>query len=54
MLRKYDYVAITNTPFTLVVSLPEYGHNGSYYVHGSEEVHLSVLRGNNNVFYICN
>ncbi|XP_011260167.1 voltage-dependent calcium channel subunit alpha-2/delta-3 isoform X2 [Camponotus floridanus] len=39
--RKYDYMGITDTPFTVVVSLPEYEHTGSYRVHDIEEIHRS-------------
>ncbi|XP_066590099.1 voltage-dependent calcium channel subunit alpha-2/delta-3 isoform X2 [Prorops nasuta] len=45
--RKYDFMGITNTPFTLVVSLPEYDHTGSYRVHATEEIHRSHV---NNYF----
>lgn len=42
--RKYDYTGIENTPFTVVVSLPEHGH-GSYRVHATEEIHRSQIEG---------
>ncbi|XP_015587813.1 voltage-dependent calcium channel subunit alpha-2/delta-3 isoform X2 [Cephus cinctus] len=45
--RKYDYMGIENTPFTVVVSLPEYDHAGSYRVHASEEIHRSYVSGGN-------
>ncbi|XP_012150257.1 voltage-dependent calcium channel subunit straightjacket isoform X2 [Megachile rotundata] len=43
--RKYDYTGIPNTPFTVVVSLPE--HNGSYRVHATEEIHRVHVTGKN-------
>ncbi|KAK0182558.1 hypothetical protein PV327_000684, partial [Microctonus hyperodae] len=45
--RKYDYTGIDNTPFTVVVSLPEHGH-GSYRVHATEEIHRSHVNATPN------
>ncbi|XP_011643391.1 voltage-dependent calcium channel subunit alpha-2/delta-3 isoform X2 [Pogonomyrmex barbatus] len=42
--RKYDYTGIMNTPFTVVVSLPEYNNAGSYRVHATEEIHRSHVK----------
>ncbi|XP_028044532.1 voltage-dependent calcium channel subunit alpha-2/delta-3 isoform X2 [Monomorium pharaonis] len=39
--RKYDYTGIMDTPFTVVVSLPEHDHTGNYRVHATEEIHRS-------------
>ncbi|CAL1679526.1 unnamed protein product [Lasius platythorax] len=39
--RKYDYMGIADTPFTVVVSLPEHEHTGSYRVNAIEEIHRS-------------
>ncbi|XP_044586279.1 voltage-dependent calcium channel subunit alpha-2/delta-3 isoform X2 [Cotesia glomerata] len=50
--RKYDYTAIDNTPFTLVVSLPEHGH-GSYRVHATEEIHRAHVNGQNATDYFA-
>lgn len=38
-------MGIANTPFTVVVSLPEHEHTGSYRVHGIEEIHRSHAIG---------
>ncbi|XP_071635813.1 voltage-dependent calcium channel subunit straightjacket isoform X2 [Temnothorax longispinosus] len=38
--RKYDYMGITDTPFTVVVSLPEHDSE-NYRVHAIEEIHRS-------------
>ncbi|KAK2575606.1 hypothetical protein KPH14_011311 [Odynerus spinipes] len=43
--RKYDYTGISKTPFTVVVSLPQHDHSGSYRVHATEEIHRSHVRG---------
>ncbi|KAG7203219.1 hypothetical protein KM043_010323 [Ampulex compressa] len=43
--RKYDYTGIPKTPFTVVVSLPEHDHAGSYRVHATEEIHRSHVSG---------
>ncbi|XP_017890137.1 voltage-dependent calcium channel subunit alpha-2/delta-3 isoform X2 [Ceratina calcarata] len=43
--RKYDYTGIPNTPFTVVVSLPEHDHTGSYRVHATEDIHRSNVSG---------
>lgn len=43
--RKYDYTGIPNTPFTVVVSLPEHEHIGNYRVHATEEIHRSHVSG---------
>ncbi|XP_043273923.1 voltage-dependent calcium channel subunit alpha-2/delta-3 isoform X3 [Venturia canescens] len=45
MKRKYDYRGIESTPFTVVVSLPEHGHAGSYRVKAEEEIHRSTVEG---------
>ncbi|XP_076657364.1 voltage-dependent calcium channel subunit straightjacket isoform X1 [Halictus rubicundus] len=45
--RKYDYTGIPNTPFTVVVSLPEHDHAGSYRVHATEEIHRMHVSGKN-------
>ncbi|XP_060826223.1 voltage-dependent calcium channel subunit alpha-2/delta-3 isoform X1 [Bombus pascuorum] len=45
--RKYDYTGIPNTPFTVVVSLPEHEHIGNYRVHATEEIHRSHVSGKN-------
>ncbi|XP_029036420.2 voltage-dependent calcium channel subunit alpha-2/delta-3 isoform X2 [Osmia bicornis bicornis] len=45
--RKYDYTGIPNTPFTVVVSLPEHNHTGSYRVHATEEIHRAHVSGKN-------
>ncbi|XP_034938362.1 voltage-dependent calcium channel subunit alpha-2/delta-3 isoform X2 [Chelonus insularis] len=50
--RKYDYTGIENTPFTVVVSLPEHGH-GSYRVHATEEIHRSHVNGKNATDYFA-
>ncbi|XP_072766737.1 voltage-dependent calcium channel subunit straightjacket isoform X2 [Anoplolepis gracilipes] len=51
MKRKYDYMGITDTPFTVVVSLPVHEHTGSYRMHAVEEIHRSHAKdyfaGNN-------
>ncbi|XP_011876387.1 PREDICTED: voltage-dependent calcium channel subunit alpha-2/delta-3 isoform X2 [Vollenhovia emeryi] len=39
--RKYDYIGIWDTPFTVVVSLPDHDHSGNYRVHAIEEIHRS-------------
>ncbi|XP_067204326.1 voltage-dependent calcium channel subunit alpha-2/delta-3 isoform X2 [Linepithema humile] len=39
--RKYDYTGIMDTPFTIVVSLPEHDHIGNYHVRATEEIHRS-------------
>ncbi|XP_012275894.1 voltage-dependent calcium channel subunit alpha-2/delta-3 isoform X2 [Orussus abietinus] len=39
--RKYDYTGIDKTPFTVVVSLPDHGHGGSYRVLAAEEIRRS-------------
>lgn len=43
--RKYDYTGIPKTPFTIVVSLPEHDHSGSYRVLATEEIHRSHVSG---------
>jgi len=43
--RKYDYTGIKDTPFTVVVSLPEHDHTGNYRVHATEEIHRSHVKG---------
>ncbi|CAK9822577.1 Voltage-dependent calcium channel subunit alpha-2/delta-3 [Anthophora retusa] len=45
--RKYDYAGILQTPFTVVVSLPEHNHTGSYRVLATEEIHRSHVSGKN-------
>ncbi|XP_076283339.1 voltage-dependent calcium channel subunit straightjacket isoform X6 [Lasioglossum baleicum] len=45
--RKYDYTGIPNTPFTVVVSLPEHDHAGSNRVHATEEIHRTHVSGKN-------
>ncbi|XP_076235530.1 voltage-dependent calcium channel subunit straightjacket isoform X5 [Calliopsis andreniformis] len=45
--RKYDYTGIPKTPFTVVVSLPEHDHTGSYRVHATEEIHRVHVSGKN-------
>ncbi|XP_044013725.1 voltage-dependent calcium channel subunit alpha-2/delta-4 isoform X2 [Aphidius gifuensis] len=50
MKRRYDYTAIEQTPFTLVVSLPEHDH-GSYRVHATEEIHRAHVNGKNATDY---
>ncbi|XP_031833881.1 voltage-dependent calcium channel subunit straightjacket isoform X2 [Nomia melanderi] len=45
--RKYDYTGIPNTPFTVVVSLPEYDHTGSNRVHATQEIHRLHITGTN-------
>lgn len=45
MKRKYDYTGIMDTPFTIVVSLPEHDHSGNYRVHAIEEIHRSHAKG---------
>ncbi|XP_076666830.1 voltage-dependent calcium channel subunit straightjacket isoform X3 [Andrena cerasifolii] len=45
--RKYDYAGIPKTPFTVVVSLPEHDHTGSYRVYAIEEIHRSHVSGKN-------
>ncbi|XP_043254701.1 voltage-dependent calcium channel subunit alpha-2/delta-3 [Colletes gigas] len=45
--RKYDYTGIPNTPFTVVVSLPEHDHTGSYRVLATEEIHRAHVSGKN-------
>ncbi|XP_033328021.1 voltage-dependent calcium channel subunit straightjacket isoform X2 [Megalopta genalis] len=45
--RKYDHTEILNTPFTVVVSLPEHDRGGSYRVHGTEEIHRAHVTGKN-------
>ncbi|XP_011687481.1 PREDICTED: voltage-dependent calcium channel subunit alpha-2/delta-3-like [Wasmannia auropunctata] len=42
--RKYSHMGIANTPFTVVVSLPEYEHT-YYRVHATEEIHRSHAKG---------
>ncbi|XP_020293161.1 voltage-dependent calcium channel subunit alpha-2/delta-3 isoform X2 [Pseudomyrmex gracilis] len=49
--RKYDYAAIMNSPFTVVVSLPE--HDRSYRVHATEEIHLLHSKGKNVTDYFA-
>ena len=34
-----------DTPFTVVVSLPEHDHTGNYRVHATEEIHRSHAKG---------
>ncbi|XP_025988589.1 voltage-dependent calcium channel subunit alpha-2/delta-3 isoform X3 [Solenopsis invicta] len=51
--RKYDYVGITDTPFTIVVSLPEHDHTGNYRVHATEEIHRSHAKGKNVTDYFA-
>jgi hypothetical protein len=43
MRRHYYYTAITSTPFTLVVSLPD--KYGASKVHGVEEIRRSLAEG---------
>ncbi|XP_076638666.1 voltage-dependent calcium channel subunit straightjacket isoform X2 [Colletes latitarsis] len=45
--RKYDYTGIPNTPFTVVVSLPEHDHTGSHRVLATEEIHRAHVSGKN-------
>ncbi|XP_050454888.1 voltage-dependent calcium channel subunit alpha-2/delta-3 isoform X2 [Cataglyphis hispanica] len=42
--RKYNYMGIANTPFTVVVSLPEYEHTGNYRVRATEEIHRTHVK----------
>ncbi|XP_029166338.1 voltage-dependent calcium channel subunit alpha-2/delta-3 isoform X2 [Nylanderia fulva] len=51
--RKYDYMGITDTPFTVVVSLPEYNHTGSYRVDAIEEIRRSHAKGKNVTDYFA-
>lgn len=34
-----------DTPFTVVVSLPDHDHAGNYRVHATEEIHRSHAKG---------
>ena len=45
MKRKYYYVGIENTTFTVVVSLPEYDQNTNYRVHAVAEVKRLLSQG---------
>jgi len=45
-------MGITDTPFTVVVSLPEYEHTGSYRVRDIEEIHRSHAKGTHFKFLI--
>ncbi|KAG5309152.1 CA2D3 protein, partial [Pseudoatta argentina] len=51
--RKYDYAGIMDTPFTVVVSLPEHDHTGNYRVHATEEIHRSHAKGKNVTDYFA-
>ncbi|XP_032664937.1 voltage-dependent calcium channel subunit alpha-2/delta-3 isoform X3 [Odontomachus brunneus] len=51
--RKYDYTGIKDTPFTVVVSLPEYDHTTNYRVHATEEIHRSHVKGKNVTDYFA-
>ncbi|XP_029664841.1 voltage-dependent calcium channel subunit alpha-2/delta-3 isoform X1 [Formica exsecta] len=51
--RKYNYMGIANTPFTVVVSLPEHEHTGSYHVHAVEETHRLHVKGKNVTDYFA-
>ncbi|KAL0134731.1 hypothetical protein PUN28_001482 [Cardiocondyla obscurior] len=51
--RHYYYVGITDTPFTIVVSLPQHDHFGNYRVHAIEEIHRSHAKGKNVTDYFA-
>ncbi|XP_011334434.1 voltage-dependent calcium channel subunit alpha-2/delta-3 isoform X3 [Ooceraea biroi] len=51
--RKYFYTGIADTPFTVVVSIPEHDHTGSYRVHATEEIHRSHVKGKNVIDYFA-
>ncbi|KAL6434663.1 hypothetical protein ACFW04_006181 [Cataglyphis niger] len=51
--RKYNYMGIANTPFTVVVSLPEYEHTGNYRVRATEEIHRTHVKGKNVTDYFA-
>ncbi|XP_051159671.1 voltage-dependent calcium channel subunit alpha-2/delta-3 isoform X5 [Leptopilina boulardi] len=49
--RKYDYMGIENTTFTVVVSLPEYDQNGNYRIHAAVETKRLLSQGTNVLAY---
>ncbi|XP_019696116.1 voltage-dependent calcium channel subunit alpha-2/delta-3 isoform X6 [Harpegnathos saltator] len=51
--RKYDYTPIKDTPFTVVVSLPQYDHNTNNRVSATEEIHRSHVKGKNVTDYFA-
>ncbi|XP_033217847.1 voltage-dependent calcium channel subunit alpha-2/delta-3 isoform X2 [Belonocnema kinseyi] len=49
--RKYHYMGIENTTFTVVVSLPEYDQNGNRRVHAAVETKRLLSQGTNVLAY---
>ncbi|XP_014615597.1 PREDICTED: voltage-dependent calcium channel subunit alpha-2/delta-3, partial [Polistes canadensis] len=43
--RTYNYVGISNTPFTVVVSLPIHDYSENYRVSATEDIHRARVRG---------
>ncbi|KYM97596.1 Voltage-dependent calcium channel subunit alpha-2/delta-3 [Cyphomyrmex costatus] len=51
--RRYDYAGIMDTPFTIVVSLPQYDRIGNCHVLAIEEIHRSHAKGKNVTDYFA-
>ncbi|XP_015188370.1 PREDICTED: voltage-dependent calcium channel subunit alpha-2/delta-3 isoform X3 [Polistes dominula] len=43
--RTYNYVGISNTPFTVVVSLPIHDYSENYRVYATEDIHRARVKG---------